>query len=101
MKKLFAILALFGALSLGVVSTASAHSGACYSWKKVCKPVYKIKSWWGTCYKNGYTYKCKKKKRVHVGKKCFKKCVGWQPHNHHKKKYYKKKYYKKKHYNSY
>ncbi len=94
MKKLFSVLAIFGLLSFGATGSASA---ACYEWQKVCKPIYKVKVFWGTCYnKYDHPYKCKKKKRVHVGKKCHNKCVSWKPH----KKVYKYKKYKK-HHNAY
>lgn len=96
MKKLFSILAVFGVLSLGLTGAASAK---CYDWKKVCKPVYKYKTWWGTCYdKYHHPYKCKKTKKIHVGTKCHKVCIGWKkPHhynNHHG-------HHHKKHHNSY
>lgn len=88
-------MALFGILSLGLTGSASAK---CYEWRKVCKPVYKVKVWWATCYDSyDNPYKCKKKKRVHVGEKCHNKCVGWKP----KYKHYKYKKHHKKHHNAY
>lgn len=94
MKKLFALIALLGVISLGATGPAAAK---CYGWKKVCKPVFKHKVVWATCHDGyGYAYKCKKKRKVKVGHKCHNKCVSWKP-----KHSYKKKYYKKKHYDSY
>ena len=103
MKKLFSLLALIGLISFGATGSAFAHAshpGHCYEWKKVCKPIYKVKVIWGTCYdKYGYKYQCKKKKSVKVGHTCKNKCVVWKPHKKiykyqkpHKKIYKYKKY---------
>lgn len=78
MKKPLATIALFGAVSLALTSTASAK---CCKYKKVCQPKYKYVKVWKTCYDNyGDPYQCQKTVKKKVGEKCHNKCVSWKKH---------------------